>query len=113
MRGFKIHGTISSLVERCFTSELRQGRNFAWVVVGRQAVKLYFLAHDVFLRLVGRPPLVTWSVENDEGKNINVPHPVNTGEESRREFQLNVIPLPPRFTDLSENKADDGQESAE
>lgn len=106
--------TRASLIERGFACELSQWRNLARIVVGWQVVEFNFLAHDILLCLVCRPLLVTWCIQDDERENVNVPHSVHASEESWWKFQVDlVVPLPLRFGDLTENKADDSQESAE
>lgn len=102
-----------NLIERCFPCKLSQRRDFARVRVGWQTVEFNFLAHNVFLRLVCWPLLVTWRVQNDKSEDVNVPHTIDAREESRSKFQSDVVvKLPSRFCDLSEYKADDRQESA-
>lgn len=112
----RIRGSPSGhLVKSCLAGELSQRGDFAGICVGWQIVELNLLAaYDVLLRLVGRPLLVTGGVEDDQRKDVNVPHPINACEESGRELQLWVVlaPVPSRLGDLTEDKPDDGQKGA-
>lgn len=45
--------------------------------------------------LLGRPLLVAGRVQDDQRKDVDVPHAVHAGEERRRELDLHVVVPPP------------------
>lgn len=53
---------------------------------------------------------MTRSVQDDQRKDVDVPHSVNSGEEGRGEFQIDIfVPLPSAFRYLADDEANHGE----
>ena len=104
------------LIQSGFSSELSQWRNFTWMSVRRQVAELnlFSTSHNVLLSFVAfRPLLVRRSIKDDHRRDVNVPHSVNAGQESRWKFDVNIIaPLPKGVGDLSENESNNCEKCA-
>lgn len=56
------------------------------------------------------PFLVTRCVQDNQRKDIDIPHSVDSGEESRGELQVDVlVPLPATFRYLADDETNHGQ----
>lgn len=61
-------------------------------------------------RTVSFPLFVAGRIQNDQRENVNVPHAVDAGEESRCELHLDiVVPFPFAFRHLAHYETDNGQ----
>ena len=53
-------------------------------------------------------------IQREQRSDVDIPHAIDTGEESRRVLQADLfIPFPPAFRDLTHDKTDDGHGRAE